>query len=166
LVLRADPFGPDLDKVAQAIHEDYLAQRKKEGTYDPKTRSHQPWDELEEDLKDSNREQARAIPKRLATAGYFIRKTSSTPAPVPIELDEYLVDDLAREEHERWRAEKLRQGWVYGPKRNDKRRIHHCLVLWTDDRLGEDQKEKDRQAIRAMPKYVAAAGYKVVREER
>ena len=166
LVLRPDPFGPDLDKVAKAIHDDYLAERKKDGTYNANTRSHKPWEGLDVDLRDSNREQARAIPHRLAKAGLFIRKISSDHTGTPVKLDKDLVEVLAREEHERWVAEKLRQGWVFGPKRDDARRIHPCLVPWEDVRLGDEQKNKDRQAISAMGKLVAAAGYEVVAKAR
>jgi hypothetical protein len=167
LVLSPSSFGDDLNVITQAIHEDFLLQRKEDKTYDPAKATHKPWAELSQDDQDSNRQQAQMIPIRLRTIGAHVRKPAgATPGKPAVLRDDY-VEVLARQEHERWMAEKLRKGWVYGDgdPRDDKRRMHPCLIPWDDPRLSEAEKDKDRQTIRMIPAFLAAAGWEVVPPE-
>ena len=150
----------DLDKIARAIHEDYLAQRKKDGTYKPDKKSHQVWDKLIDKYVESNRDQARMIPIRLRTVSLCIRKPTQAP-PTITNLTDDQVELLARQEHERWLSEALRDGGTYGPTLNDDLRIHPCLIPWSDSRLSEAEKDKDRHTIRKIPEFLATAGYEI-----
>jgi hypothetical protein len=154
----------DLDAIAKAVHEDYLAQRHKDGTYKKDKPSHQAWGQLIEKYVNSNRDQTRMIPIRLRTIGLYIRKASNAPT-TKTKLSDDQVDVLARQEHERWMAEYLGQGWVYGPTLSNDHRIHPCLLTWTDSKLSEAEKEKDRQTIRMIPEFLAAADFEVVEPE-
>lgn len=46
------------------------------------------------------------------------------------------------EMHESWMAEKLADGWVYGPEKDPERKTHPCLVDYFE--LPEEQQAKDR----------------------
>ncbi|MBN2560009.1 MAG: hypothetical protein JXQ75_03665 [Phycisphaerae bacterium] len=162
LVFAPASFGADLDRIARAVHEDYLAQRKADKSFDRNEPAHRPWARLSEEYRESNRDQARMIPIRLRSVGAYVRKKGAHgPKTSPV-MPAAHVETLARQEHERWMSEKLRLGWVYGDPPEKKRRIHHCLIPWDDPRLSEAEKDKDRRAICMIPKYLATAGWEIV----
>ena len=132
--------------------------------------------ELPESAKEQNRSVVRDIPNRLAAIGYIMlpARAQEEPSPIPDES----LERLAQMEHERYVRERLAQGWRYGEERDDRLRTHPALVYWqveahkererytTDEqaRLGpgalpEDEKEKDRALMRAIPRILARAGY-------
>lgn len=47
-----------------------------------------------------------------------------------------------RQEHDRWAAAKVRDGWAYGEVKDAAAKTHPCLVDYDD--LPEGQKDKDR----------------------
>ena len=61
-------------------------------------------------------------------------------------------------------SEKLRNGWTYGIPLDDadkkRRKVHSCLLPWNDSKLVAEQ-EKDRSAMRAIPKCLAVANYEI-----
>jgi len=150
----------DLDKIARAVHEDYLAQRKKDGTFKPEKKSHQEWGKLIDKYVESNRDQARMIPIRLRTVSLYIRKPAKVSSTKNVLTDDQ-VELLACQEHERWMSEYLRDGWKYGPMLNDALRIHPSVIPWRDSLLSEAEKAKDRHTIRMIPEFLAAAGYEI-----
>jgi hypothetical protein len=65
-------------------------------------------------------------------------------------------------EHERYVALEIGQGWRYAPDDKDRHaRTNPTLVSWAD--LPEDEREKDRAAIRAIPRILARLGLQVAR---
>lgn len=55
--------------------------------------------------------------------------------------------------HESWMAQKIAEGWVYGPEKNPELKTHHCLVPF--DQLPVAQQAKDfifRGIVHAMLK--------------
>lgn len=162
LIFEPSSFDADtLEIIAKEIHKDYILQRKADETFRLEEPSHKPWDQLEEEYRESNREQARMIPIRLRTIGLHIRKSGNAPAKTALTPDQ--ITTLARQEHERWMTEKLRKGWGYGEARDNNRRIHPSLVPWEDERLTEAEKKKDIDAVCSIPLYLAAAGYEVIK---
>lgn len=154
----------DLELIARSVHAEFIAQRKADGTYDSENSTHKPWKELAEEDRESNRDQARMMPIRLRTLGRFMRKTPDAAPVQPVELPAEQVEILARQEHERWMSEKLRNGWIYGVPLNDedkkRRKVHACLLPWDAPQL-EAEKRKDRSAMQAIPRCLAAAGYEI-----
>ena len=71
------------------------------------------------------------------------------------------LDTLARREHERWAAERQRDGWRHGPERDDARKLNPLLVGW--DELPDASKEFNRDAARQLPALLARAGFELVR---
>jgi hypothetical protein len=55
--------------------------------------------------------------------------------------------------------ERQRQGWTYAPERDDARQHHPLLVPW--EQLSEEQREKDRDAVRNLPRLLETAGLRV-----
>ena len=53
-----------------------------------------------------------------------------------------LLEQLAKDEHDRWLAAKTAASWIPGPTTDEQARRHEAIVPW--DQLTEDQKAKDR----------------------
>lgn len=91
---------------------------------------------------------------------------SYTPSPIPTEhvrlpsgLDS-LVEQLAEHVHDVWSAERLAEGWTYGPQRDDVAKAHPGLVPYSE--LSESEKEYDRRTAMGTLKAVLALGYRLV----
>ncbi len=72
-----------------------------------------------------------------------------TPNPIdtsPVTLSDDLVDlteKLAENAHEHWAKLRMKEGWTFGPSRNDTRKEHPNLVPY--EQLSEADKAYDRQ---------------------
>jgi hypothetical protein len=144
---------------ARAAHRDYvrrsLAGRVSPGT-DPALA---PWEDLPEHLRESNRAQVADIPAKLGAIGYEFVPTADWDA-APLSLTDGQVETLARIEHERWMKERLEAGYRYGPVRDAHNKVSPYLVPW--EKLAEDVRDLDRDAVRLIPAILAAAGYAIV----
>lgn len=76
-------------------------------------------------------------------------------------LTEAEVEQLAKSEHDRWLHERFSDGWTPGP-RDDVAKTHPSLVAWED--LGNQERQKDRGVVRAIPDLLAAVGLMIVRD--
>lgn len=76
---------------------------------------------------------------------------------------ENLVDYLAKNTHENWAAERIKEGWRYGLERNDPRKEHPCLVPY--ERLPESEKDHDRNIAKELIKTILLLGYRIKKEE-
>jgi len=144
-----------VERVAQAIHEKY--RRDNEGRRSADDDSMQPWENLRQDLKESNRGQARHIETKLKLIDCSFRKVTG-----PVTLYNFTaeqIEPMARLEHERWNLEKRRQGYVYGPITNKDKKIHECLLAWEE--LTPNIQEKDRNTVAGIPEFLAALGLEV-----
>jgi hypothetical protein len=146
--------------VARAIHEEYIEQQKKAGATPESNSSLRPWDELPRRLKESNLRQAEDIWKTLYTIQCSIGFYASGREPL-FEFTGEEIEYLAEREHELWVDERVRKGWKFGKSRDDGQKIHDCIVPWTD--LSEEQRHKDRSAVRALPAILAKVYLKIVR---
>jgi len=89
-----------------------------------------------------------------------------TPKPIetsgislPEELSR-LSERLAENAHDMWAAQRLGDGWSYGPQRNDEQKHHPCLVPY--DQLPESEKEYDRLTALGTLKAILQLGYRIV----
>ena len=73
-----------------------------------------------------------------------------------------LCEALARNVHENWAAARLREGWRYGPQRDDANLLHPCLVPY--DELPDAEKEYDRLTAMETLKTIVALGYSLKKE--
>ena len=78
---------------------------------------------------------------------------------LPPEL-EALTERLAENAHDVWAAQRIADGWTWGPKRDDARKKHPDLVPYAD--LPDGEKEYDRKTAMLTLKAIAALGYRMV----
>lgn len=147
--------GGPREQIARGIHADHAAHGGQPGVG-----LHRPWEELSDGERESSRASADAIVTGLSAFGYQLvplARWGSAPPP----LDAAEREQLAAEEHERWRAERLAAGWSYGRVRDNELRHNPLLVQWAD--LPADAKERNREAIDLIPSQLARAGIALVR---
>lgn len=70
-----------------------------------------------------------------------------------------LAEELAEHAHEVWAAGRINDGWIYGEKRDDKKKTHPCLVPYAD--LPESEKEYDRNTSLETLKLILSKGYEI-----
>lgn len=144
-----------VEEIAPLIHENYRKDQK--GKKPPGHPSIQPWEKLREDLKESNRGQARHIEVKLKAIDCGYRRAQQ---PRLMEFSQENIELMARMEHERWMLEKRNDGYVYGPKRDDDKKIHDCLLNWEE--LSEEVKGWDFSTVEAIPEiFLAPLGFEV-----
>jgi voltage-gated potassium channel Kch len=168
LVERLTPFGdlhyltrPALlldqvqDSLARGVHAGYLETMGKSGL---DSGARQPWAQLPERLKQSNRRAADHFEVMLREIGM---RPVHGDAP-PVAFSDAQIDQLARAEHARWCIERRLLGWSYGPRANDLTRQHPDLVSW--DELTDASKNLNREFVRDIPTMATAAGMALRRE--
>jgi TrkA-N domain/RyR domain len=149
------------ETMAQAFHAGYVASELAEDG-DPTSPSMRPWEELAETFRQSNRDLAGDIGAKLGEVNCAIEPKADWDAPVFVFSPDEL-ELLAREEHKRWYDDRVRDGWVYGPKKCIEKKIHPDLVPW--EKLLDGEREKDRKNVRLIPGFLATyAGYSIVRK--
>jgi ryanodine receptor 2 len=87
--------------------------------------------------------------------------------PKPIDTSEVeltpdllkLTDFLAENVHDIWAAQRMAEGWTYGPERNEATKKNSCLVPYTE--LPETEKEYDRKTGMNTLKAILALGYRI-----
>jgi hypothetical protein len=75
-----------------------------------------------------------------------------------------VTETLARHVHDTWVLMRIADGWSFGPRRDDERREHPCLVPY--DELPEREKECDRQTTLATLRALVILGFEVRKIER
>lgn len=75
-----------------------------------------------------------------------------------------LTELLAQNIHEVWAAQRLSEGWTYGPERDDEAKRHPCLVPY--DELPESEKEYDRNTALETLRVITALGYRIERVDK
>ena len=70
-----------------------------------------------------------------------------------------LVELIAKNVHEVWAEERIKEGWTYGPVRDDIKKTTPCLVPYEE--LPESEKEYDRKTAFETLKLVVKLGYKI-----
>ncbi len=146
--------------LARAMHEDYVRNEKENGHTAEMNPSIVPWEKLPESLKESNRNQAEHIRVKLDAIGCDIAITTSWDEQ-PFQFTPVEVELLSRMEHDRFVDERLRAGWTYGDTKDTERKTNPTLVPW--DQLSEEERDKDRNAVRGLPAFLAKAGFHIYR---
>jgi hypothetical protein len=142
------------DTLARAAHEHYLATLRNQNETGGTS---QPWADLRENVRHSNRASADHITVKLAAIGC----RAVAEAQKRFAFTEAEIELLARIEHRRWCAERLLSGWRKGDERDNDRRLHPDLVPFED--LSENGRDKDRDNVKAIPEILALAGLSIQR---
>lgn len=93
---------------------------------------------------------------------YIPKPVDTKNVVLPQELLE-LTEKIAENVHENWAVGRLKDGWIYGPERNDERKTTPCMVPY--DQLSESEKEYDRNTALETLKLIVALGYKITKED-
>lgn len=140
------PLLDNLEKLAIVIHA--LFNQKQLERHPNETLLYPRFSDLSDSLKYSNLRQARSIADKLNLMGWEMRPKGSI-GKVVNQIQGDLLEKLAIFEHEAWVAERLSNGWIYGPVRNADEKISPYLVPY--DQLSEEVKDLDRDTIRNIP---------------
>ncbi len=149
--------------LARAIHETYLRRQRQEGHTRAANPSMVEWEGLPESLREANRHQAADICRKLRAIGCDIEPLTDWDAPLPVFSPEE-VEMLARMEHKRWWEERKAAGWKLASERNEPRKESPYLVDY--EKLPEDIKRYDIDAVEGMPAFLAEVDFAVVRVRR
>ena len=90
------------------------------------------------------------------------------PHPVPLDDIELpndlleLTEIIAKNVHEVWAAQRIKEGWKYGKERDSFKKTTPCLVPYED--LPEEEKEYDRKTAFETIKLIVKLGYKIKKE--
>jgi hypothetical protein len=152
------------EQIARAIHKNYLetalANHGKDADGQPlDPLSLRPWEKLSVDLKDANVGQALSFGAKVEAVGAVVVPESAAATGFTFTQQE--IEDLSAGEHDRWMSERLAAGWTYGVPRDNVRKLHPALLPWPE--LPEAEREKDRNAIRAIPPILRDAGFQILR---
>jgi hypothetical protein len=179
--------GQTLEKLAQASHNIFYSKLKEKGYRFGLTRNHEgpvkthplfiEYEKLSEYYKESNRENVRDIPEKLARIDCVM--TVASADKVSYKLEEKEIEYLAELEHDRYIEHAVRNGWHYGDAKEKLFPVDPTLLPWvkmtkeeTDrkypleiansiglEELPEFEKEKDRELIEAIPDILEKAGF-------
>lgn len=144
------------EEMARHAHEGYKKEQEKRYL-----RQHPPmaeWDRLSETYRNANLTQIDHIEAKLRRVGLGIRKATQTP-PTTFEFTDAQKRIMAEMEHGRWNTERLREGWTYGPVKDEEKKIQPYLIAWHD--LPENIKQYDIDAVEKIPAQLALAGYEI-----
>jgi hypothetical protein len=146
--------------LARAKHEQYVRDERGRGGTPETNPSMVAWPELGESLKASNRAFAAGVGEKLRAAGVAVVPAPLADPTTAPRLSGEQVEELAIAEHERWCRDLIADGWRHGPGPKDpERRLHPSLVPW--DELSEEERDKDREPVRALPEMLARAGFEL-----
>lgn len=96
-----------------------------------------------------------------------MKSDSYTPQPIDtsdIVLDKELyslAEVLAKNVHEVWAMNRIKEGWTLGDTRDDKIKKHPCLVQY--EQLPEHEKDYDRNTAMSTLKLLIKLGYKITK---
>jgi RyR domain len=94
---------------------------------------------------------------------YNPRPIDTSGITVPDSLTE-LSDRLAANAHDVWAIGRIRDGWQYGPYRDDNAKQNPCLLDF--DQLPAREQEFDRNMVAATIRSIIALGYQIIPKEK
>ena len=80
---------------------------------------------------------------------------------LPDELQD-LIEKLAENNHDIWAQQRIKDGWTYGPNRDDEHKKHPDLVPYSE--LDEGEKVYDRKTAIETIKVILSLGFVVKKE--
>jgi class 3 adenylate cyclase len=147
-----------MEELAMAAHAIHAEEQMKRGKTPQDTPSIRAWNGLSEDLRDECRAQAADLPNKLFFLGFDLVPSHGI-SPWEIKISPEQIEELAKREHDRWMAERQRQGWEFGSDHCNARKHDPCLIPWNE--LKDEDKQTDRDKISQIPKVIERAGFRV-----
>ena len=92
--------------------------------------------------------------------------------PKPVDTSAVVLDSeilelcelIAENTHEVWAEGRIKDGWSFGEKRDDEKKLHPCLVPYGE--LPESEKEYDRNTSMETLKLIIKLGYKITKADK
>jgi hypothetical protein len=160
-VLRADEIRRGIDEeFARAVHRAYCQRHSGEVPSGEDRQTVRPWDQLGPEIRRLNYATVRAWRRVLEAHGYHLTPYSTLGAE-NAELPWVVTEELAVATHEAWSAERQRQGFRHGARKNADRtkgRLTHPEIGVPFDDLPESSQKDSRDQARSGPNHLAAAG--------
>ena len=172
------PFGPTLDLArgqvadswewaARVSHELYLPPKDKRT---PQTRlSHYEWEDLIPFMRHDGVRHVTLTIRTALNLGYTLASSDQAEEGVPLEGNDEHVREVAKVEHDSWKAEREAAGWRLADERKETigrepwsmhpHPTHSQLCEWDDSRIDQ---EGEMKSIRKILSILAALGYKLV----
>ena len=154
-------------KLARAIHSRYLHEIRNQSIkannyifYNQGNSANQhlsDFDDLPDEIKYSNIDNAAHIPTKLLSIGYKIKPVKKGYKPFALHLNGEEIETMARVEHMRWSWEKRLNGWTFGSNKDDIKKTHPSLIPY--EQLNESEKEKDRELVKLIPAFLQDIDY-------
>ena len=94
----------------------------------------------------------------MKTKNYIPQPIDTSDVELPEELKP-LVEQMAKNVHEVWAENRIKQGWTYGEQRNDELKTHPCLVPYEE--LPEEEKVYDRSTSIDTLKFILKEGFTI-----
>jgi RyR domain len=146
----------DVERVAREVHEMLRGSLDGGSPYRA-----QAYDDLDDHIKEANRQQVLRAPALLAELGYRVEQGDGPAAATALDLTDEEIERASIAEHEGWMRQKTSAGYRYGPVRDDLTRAHPYLVPWEE--LTESVRALDRQRVRLLPWIAHELGLRVTR---
>ncbi|WPL19058.1 RyR domain protein [Thiorhodovibrio winogradskyi] len=149
----------DSERLGRIIHEMFLENAWTRGERRGASPALHPWRRLDETYRIANRSQAEHIAFKLASGGLIATSepVMADGSQAPLWSRPEFLEPLSRMEHDRWASDRLLDGWVHGPTRDNAARLHPDLIPYED--LSEDLREKDRVAVATIPFILQLGGF-------
>jgi hypothetical protein len=149
------------EKLGRALHERFLEEQR--GMRSADLREMRPWESLDEDLRESNRQHADDISAKLRAVGCDVEPVPGNHEAAGFTLSPEDIAVMARLEHERWSQEKRRAGWCYGEQKDSAAKTTPYLVEF--DHLAPEVQQLDVDAVKAVLELLRRAGFRIYRIE-
>lgn len=92
---------------------------------------------------------------------YVPHPVDTSDVILPRELDA-LIEEMAKNVHEVWAQNRIKQGWTYGAERDDALKKHPCLLPYEE--LPEEEKIYDRDSAIETLKLITKLGFIMSKE--
>ena len=89
---------------------------------------------------------------------YVPRPIDTSRVKLPKGVED-LLERLAENSHEVWAEQRMKDGWRYGPRRDDKRKKHPDLIPYQE--LPDAERVYDRRVSTETLKVITALGYRI-----
>lgn len=98
----------------------------------------------------------------MRTNKYEPQPLDTSMIELPAEL-EALAEAISKNVHEVWAQNRMKEGWTYGPERNDEKRETPCLVPYEE--LSEEEKAYDRDTAFNTLKFIVSLGFQITKNK-
>ncbi len=140
------------ERLAKAIHARYLETMESDRPL---------WDELSEEIKESNRGQATHVNVKLQRVGCRIVPRTDWKAPLFEFASQEEIDFLAEMEHDRWWKHYKKMGWHHGTVKDEKAKTHPYMIPW-EELKGNIQKY-DKNFVTSLPEMLESVDLDIQR---